>query len=128
DADALATHGELALWQDAAGQVPQPRKTWIAVSILVAVIIAASFGLLAVEMAAFAGAVLMVLTKVLTPRSAVRALDWNVLFVLAGSVGLGAIVLHSGLADVLAQLIEWLSGGEPTLVVVVFALTTALLT
>jgi hypothetical protein len=30
---------------------------------------------------------------VLTPRAAVRALDWNVLFILAGSVGLGAIVV-----------------------------------
>jgi di/tricarboxylate transporter len=30
----------------------------------------------------------------LTPRMAVRALDWNVLFILAGSVGLGAIVVR----------------------------------
>jgi hypothetical protein len=35
------------------------------------------------------------------PAAAVRALDWNVLFILAGSVGLGAIVVRSGLADVL---------------------------
>ena len=88
----LATHSELALWQDVVGRAPQPHKTWIALAILAAVIVAASFGLLAVELAAFTGAVLMVLTGVLTPRSAVRALDWNVLFVLAGSIGLGAIV------------------------------------
>ena len=50
-----------------------------------------------------AGALLMVLSGVLTPRSAVRGLDWNVLFILAGSVGLGAIVVDSGLADRLAR-------------------------
>ncbi len=128
NAESLATHGEFALWQDVAGRVPQPHKTWPALAILTSVIISASFGLLAVEMAAFAGAVLMVVTRVLTPRSAVRALDWNVLFVLAGSVGLGAIVLNSGLADVLARAIQAVSGGRPVLVVVVFALTTTVLT
>ena len=45
----------------------------------------------------------MVLARVLTPRAAVRALDWNVLFILAGSVGLGAVVVESGLAGVLAR-------------------------
>jgi di/tricarboxylate transporter len=65
---------------------------------------------------------------VLTPRAAVRALDWNVLFILAGSVGLGAIVVRSGLADVLARSIEQLSAGSLPVVVVVFAVTTTILT
>ena len=50
-------------------------------------------------MIAFGGALLTVLTGILSPRSAARALDWNVLFILAGSVGLGAVVVSSGLAD-----------------------------
>lgn len=128
DVDALESHGDLAMWQDAAGRVPQPRKTGIAIAILVAVIISASFGLTPVELAAFSGAVLIVLTGVLTPRSAARALDWNVLFVLAGSVGLGAVVVSSGLAEVLSDAITYLSAGNSVLVVVVFAVTTALLT
>ena len=70
----------------------------------------------------------MVLTRVLTPRSAVRALDWNVLFILAGSVGLGAIVVNSGLADVLARSIEQLSAGSLPVLVVVFAVTTTIMT
>ena len=47
----------------------------LALSILVAVIGAASFGLAPVELASVAGALLMVLTGVLTPRSAARALE-----------------------------------------------------
>jgi di/tricarboxylate transporter len=61
--------------------------------VLVAVIVAASFGLAPVAIVATSGAVLMVLTGVLTPRAAVRALDWNVLFILAGPIGLGAVVV-----------------------------------
>jgi di/tricarboxylate transporter len=48
----------------------------------------------------------MVVTGILTPKSAVRALDWNVLFILVGSVALGAIVVESGLATVLADAIR----------------------
>ena len=124
----LARHEAFTLWAQAAGRVPQPGKTWTALGVLAAVVVAASFGLAPVELIAFAGALLMVLTRVLTPRMAVRALDWNVLFILAGSVGLGAIVVQSGLADVLARSIEQLSAGSLPVVVVVFAVTTTIMT
>jgi di/tricarboxylate transporter len=125
---ALVEHDGVALWRDAAGRVPQPRKTWIALSILVAVIVAASFGVVPVEVMAVGGALLTVLTGVLSPRSAARALDWNVLFILAGSVGLGAVVVSSGLADLLAGAIRSLSSGNLLLVVLVFVVTTSLMT
>jgi len=118
----------IAMWQDAASRVPQPRKTWIALSILAAVILTASFGLVGIAFSSVGGAILMVLTGVLTPRSAARALDWQILFVLAGSVGLGAIVLSSGLADQLAAAIRYLSGGSSILVIIVLALVTTVLT
>ena len=124
----LARHEAFTVWAQAAGRAPQPGKTWTALLILAAVVVAASFGLAPVELIAFAGAVLMVLTRVLTPRSAVRALDWNVLFILAGSVGLGAIVVESGLADVLARSIEQVSAGSMPVIVVAFALTTTVMT
>lgn len=128
DPEVLSEHDDLTLWQQAAGRAPQPRKTWIAVGVLAAVIVSASFGLLAVEVAALSGAILMVVTGVITPRSAARALDWNVLLVLAGSVGLGAIVVSSGLADLLAEGLTALAGGSAPLVVVAFAVTTAVIT
>jgi len=126
--DPLRRNEFLTLWQDAADRAPQPAKTAVALAILGAVIIAASFNLVAVSIAALTGALLMVITGVLTPRSAVRALDWNVLFILAGSIGLGAIVTTSGLAYVIADAVRALSSGNVVLVIVVLALTTALLT
>ena len=85
---------------------------------LAGVIVAASFGLVPVEVAATGGAVLMVLTGVICPRSAARALEPKVLGILAGSIGLGAIVVGSGLAEVLAEAICDLSGGPLALVIV----------
>lgn len=124
----LDRNDAFTVWAQAAGRAPQPGKTRIALAIVVAVVVAASFGLAPVALAAFAGAVLMVLAGVLTPRSAARALDWNVLFILAGSVGLAAIVVHSGLADLLARTIDRIAGGNLSLVVIVFAATTAIMT
>lgn len=128
DPQALQQHSDIGLWQDAAGKAPQPGRTWWALGILLGVILAASFGLARVEIAAFTGAVLMVLSGVLTPRAAVRALDWNVLFILAGSVGLGAIVVESGIADVISDAITTVSAGSLTAVVITLAVSTTILT
>jgi hypothetical protein len=117
----LVDQPDVAIFEKAAGLSPQPAKTVFALAILIAVIVSASFGLLAVELASLTGAVLMVVTGILTPKSAVRALDWNVLFILVGSVALGAIVVESGLATVLADAIRHLAGGSVLLVVIVFA-------
>jgi len=127
-AEDLARREAFTLWAKAAGRAPQPGKTWTALGVVVAVVVAASFGLAPVELTAFAGAVLMVLAGVLTPRMAVRALDWNVLFILAGSVGLGAVVVESGLADVLARSIEHLAAGSMPIVVLAFAVITTVMT
>jgi hypothetical protein len=125
---AIDNHKALALWRDAAGRAPQPRKTWVALAILAGVIVCGSFGLLPVELAAFTGALLMVITRVLTAGAAARALDWETLFILAGSVGLGNVVVSSGLAAELSDWIVRVSSGSSLLVVVVLVVVTALLT
>ncbi|MGV0993006.1 MAG: SLC13 family permease [Mycobacterium sp.] len=126
--DVLAAHPMVALCRQVAGQAPQPAKTGIALGILVAVVVAGSFGLSSVEVVAMAGAILMVLTGVLTPRSAARALNWNILAIMAGSIGLGTIVVRSGLGELISSAIVRLSGGNTALIVVVFALFTTLIT
>ena len=97
-------------------------------TILAAVITAGSFGIAPVELIAVAGATLMVLTGVLTPRSAARALNWNILAIIAGSVGLGTIVVKSGLGERISDAILTLSAGNTALVVAVFVLGTTVLT
>ncbi len=127
NADAVARNSAVALIQDAAARAPQPGKTWPALLILAAVILAASTGLAPTELSASAGAVLMVLTGVLTPRGAARALDPKVLAMLAGSIGLGTIVVDSGLADEIAEAMVSVATG-PLALVIVLALVTAAMT
>ncbi len=118
----------VGLWQKVAGKAPQTGKTWTALAILLAVILASSFGLAPVEVIAVAGAALMVLTRVLTPHSAVRALNWNILGIIALSIGLGTIVVKSGLDDIISEAIINFSGGQAIAVAVVFAVATAVIT
>jgi di/tricarboxylate transporter len=127
-ADVLADNPTVGLWQKVAGKAPQTGKTTAALVILLGVILASSFGIAPVELIAVAGATLMVLTRVLTPRSAARALNWNILAIIAGSIGLGTIVVKSGLGETISSAIIRLSGGQAVLVALVFALVTTLLT
>ena len=127
-AHVLDDHPLIGLWQKVAGKAPQTGKTWTALAILLAVILSSSFGLAPVEMIATAGAALMVVTRVLTPRSAARALSWNILAIIAASVGLGTIVVKSGLGDIIADSIITLSGGQALAVAAVFGVATAVIT
>jgi di/tricarboxylate transporter len=124
--EAVARNPAVALWQRAASRAPQPSKTYVALGVLLCVIVAASFGLVEVEIAASGGAVLMVLTGVISPRSAARALEPKVLGLLAGSIGLGAIVVESGLAGVISDAIVDLSDGTLGLVMVLALATTVM--
>lgn len=124
-AHVLDDHPLIGLWQKVAGKAPQTGKTWTALAILLAVILSSSFGLAPVEMIATAGAALMVVTRVLTPRSAARALNWNILAIIAASVGLGTIVVKSGTGDIIADWIIDLSGGQALAVAAVFGIAVS---
>jgi len=126
--DVFAHHPLVGLWQKVAGKAPQTGKTTAAMIILLGVILASSFGLAPVELIATAGATLMVLTRVLTPQSAARALNWNILAIIAGSIGLGTIVVKSGLGQIISDWITALSGGQAVLVALVFAVVTTVVT
>ena len=127
-ADVLTDHPLVGLWQKVAGKAPQTGKTSVALAILAGVVVSAALNLAPIELIAVTGTTLMVLTKVLTPRSAVRALNWNILAIIAGSVGLGVIVVNSGLGGYISDAILYLSGTSTALVVRVIAVGTTLLT
>ena len=94
---------------------------------LLNVIVSASFGLVPAKVAASSDAVLIMLIGVITPRSAARALEPKVLGLLAGSIGLDAIVVESDLATVIADAISDTANGTLGLVIVL-ALATTLMT
>ncbi len=80
------------------------RMTGLAVVITVGVILTAGLGLAPIVSVALLGAMLMVITGVLTPWEARMAVDLNVVIAIAASFGLAAAIETSGLAALIGSL------------------------
>lgn len=112
-------------------EVPEWRREKIlpAVAILAGVVATASMGILPILVAAITGCILMVLTRCLSLEEAYEAIDWKVIFLLAGILTLGQAMDNSGTASFLAGLMVKAAGGlGPVALVAAFYLFTSLLT
>ncbi|MEQ9367327.1 MAG: SLC13 family permease, partial [Leptospirales bacterium] len=87
--------------------VARRKKLWPAVAIVFGVVVAASTGALSILTAAVAGAVGMILFGIVRAEEAYKdAIDWEVVFLLAGVLSLGLALQESGGAAWLAQMIQ----------------------
>jgi di/tricarboxylate transporter len=75
----------------------------VAVSILAGVVLAAAFGVLSITSAAVIGAVLVVLTGCLEMRNAYKSIEWDVLFMIYGMLGVGMAMQKTGGAEWIAM-------------------------
>lgn len=113
-------------------ELPEPRfrrsKILPAVAIIGAVVGTAAVGILPILVSAIAGCVLMVLTRCLSLDEAYQAIDWKVIFLLAGILTLGHAMENTGTASFLANLLVTGVGdlGPFALVAAFFLLTTVL--
>ena len=115
------------------GDVERPQfreeKTPIAVGIVAAVVFGAAFTGYSILLTALAGMVAMVVTGCLKPTEVYDAVDWNVIFLLAGVIPLGIAMERTGGAEWLAAVTLSTAGGyEPIILLGVFYLVTAALT
>jgi di/tricarboxylate transporter len=101
------------------------RKAPFALVILLGMIVAVVSGLAPISVAALAAALLMVLSGCLRMEEAHQAIEWNVVFVVAGTLPLGVAMENSGatqwLADVALSPVAGL--GTLPLLVLLFAVT-----
>lgn len=105
------------------------RRLLLAVAILVAVVALATGGVLPIVSAAVAGCLAMVLTRCLTLDEAYQAIDWKIVFLLGGVIGLGRALESSGLAASAASLlVDNFQVFGPIVVLSGFYLMTSLLT
>jgi di/tricarboxylate transporter len=112
-------------------QEPKFRRTKIvpAVAIVAGVVGCAAAGILPIMTGAITGCVLLVLTRCLSPDEAYQAIDWKVIFLLAGVLTLGHAMENSGTAAFLASfLVNNMGGMGPIILVAAFYLITTLLT
>ena len=101
----------------------------VALGIVVGVVAVAAAGLLSIVVSALAGVVAMVVTGCVTPEEMYEAVDWSVIFLIAGLVPLGIAMERTGGAQWLADLVvAWTAGLSPILVLGIFYLFTALIT
>jgi len=82
-----------------AASAPRLEKATISVIIMVAVIASAILGLVPISIAALTGAALMILGRCLSMEEAYRAIEWKVVFLIAGMLPLGAAIENSGAAQ-----------------------------
>ncbi|MFC7141030.1 SLC13 family permease [Halosimplex aquaticum] len=104
-------------------------KIPVAVGIVAGVVGVAAIGLIPIVVAALAGALAMVLTGCLKPTEIYDAVQWDVIFLLAGVIPLGIALENTGGADLVADLVVGSAVFLPPLgVLAMLYLVTALLT
>jgi di/tricarboxylate transporter len=104
-------------------------KTPIALSILAAVVITAAVGLVPIVISALAGAILMVLTGCIRSDDVPKAINWKIIFLLAGIIPLGIAMDKTGAAGLIASYMLYFLGHlGPGAVLSAFFLVTVLLT
>ena len=105
------------------------RKASKAVAIVVAVVVVAATGLLPIVAAAATGALMMVLSGCVSTEEAYGAIEWNVLFLLAGMLSLGAAMEKTGASTMLADgMIDSVGGFGSLALLAAFFGATMLLT
>ncbi len=75
----------------------------LAAGLIVAVVLAASLEWLPISVAAFGACLVLMLTRIVEPREAYRAIDWQILAIIFGTLSLGIAMEKTGTAEWLAS-------------------------
>lgn len=81
------------------------KRAPIASAIMLMVVIVVGLGLLPISIAAIIGGTFMVLSKSLNMDEAYRAIEWKVIFLIAGMLPLGIAMQNSGTTEVIASVL-----------------------
>lgn len=104
-------------------------KIYTVVLTIAAIIVVASLDILPIMVAAIIGCMFLVVTKCISMEDAYQAIDWKVIFLLAGAMSLGVALDRSGAARLLSGfLIDIVGSLGPIAIVSVLYLITSLLT
>ncbi len=105
------------------------RKLIPAILIVLGVILTATLGILPIVVSSIVGAILLVLVGCITMEEAYKAIEWRIIFLLAGVLTLGVALEKTGAAKLVSSVIvdnvgAW--GGAVALVSAFFLLTSLL--
>lgn len=99
----LRGYREFILLEGVHDQVIERHKAPVALGAILVIVALAALGVFPISVLALAGAAIMVMAKILSPRDAYRSIDWPVLVLIAGMIALGNAMGKTGALDIAAQ-------------------------
>lgn len=124
----LRREGDLILVERSA-RPAAARQGRTALSIVAGVVLVASMGWVPIAIAAIAGILLMVMTRVLTLDETYASINWRVIAMLAAMIPLGLAMQKSGLATVLVgYVVQGFAADSPWVALFLVYMVTAVLT
>ncbi|MBT8342451.1 MAG: ArsB/NhaD family transporter [Desulfatitalea sp.] len=100
---------------------------WVPVAVFVAVYVAISFEWLHKAAAAMLGVMVLLIIGVIDVHGAARHIDFETIMLLIGMMGIVSVLKKSGVFTILQVKIARRAGGRPVLILVLFCITTAVL-
>jgi di/tricarboxylate transporter len=104
------------------------KKTLISTTIMIIMVILSALNVIPLLQCAFLAAIAMLLFRCCTPNQAMKAIDWDILMVFAGSVVLGIAIQKTGIAERMAFGILDVCGTNPIVVMAAICLVGTFLT
>ncbi|MBP6185482.1 MAG: SLC13 family permease [Saprospiraceae bacterium] len=119
----------LLLLSEAEKPVIHPGRMAFTLAVVVLVMILAAMNIMSIVLSATAGAILLVVSGMIKPEEAYKAIEWKVLFMLAGILTMGVALYKTGAASLLSNYVT-LSIGDygPQVVLSFFFALSFLLT
>ncbi len=107
---------------------PLGRRAWLALTVLAATVALLATGVTSPAVAGLVGAGLMVVTRVVTPYQAYRAVSWQTVVLVGGLIPLSVAIRESGAADLVAErIVHLVAGTGPRVLLAVLFLLTLVL-
>ncbi|MDY6780227.1 MAG: SLC13 family permease, partial [Halobacteria archaeon] len=127
--DRLVRNTDFIVAQQVGDPDYRKEKIPVALGIIAGVVLLPALGVLPILVSALAGVAATVVLGVIPPNEMYDAVDWDVIFLLAGVIPLGIALEQTGAADLIGALVASTETFLPTIGVLwVFYVSTALLT
>ena len=104
----------------------KPRRVWPAISVFTFAILLTSTGLLPVHIAFTAGALVLILTKLMSLREAYASIDGPIIVLLGAMIPVGQALSDTGATTILAESLTDFAGGFPSWAILGILMITAM--